>query len=285
MAAAKRLVVTADDLGADEARNAGIAEAVAAGAVTSVSLLANGPALEDALGRLPSLRPRVSVGVHLNLSEGAPLARGLRLLVGSDGLFLGKASARDLLHRRGDPTLTAEVGRELTAQVERLQAAAGPLDHLDGHQHVHVFPAVVDAAFAAASRGRIPWVRIPEEPWPADGGAEGLDEELRAFLRAARAARALLGGAGLSATDHFRGLFLRDRLTPSRLDATVAALPEGLTELMVHPGRAAERAPATSFSRFSTPERERELAALLSPEFRAALARARVTLTPFPAAG
>jgi len=41
----KRLIVNADDLAADEARNAGIFEAIAQGRVTSVSLLPNGPAV------------------------------------------------------------------------------------------------------------------------------------------------------------------------------------------------------------------------------------------------
>ena len=43
----KRLIVNADDLGADEARNRGIFEAIDAEVLTSVSLLVNGPGVEE----------------------------------------------------------------------------------------------------------------------------------------------------------------------------------------------------------------------------------------------
>ncbi|MCX5834362.1 MAG: ChbG/HpnK family deacetylase [Deltaproteobacteria bacterium] len=86
----RSLVINADDLGADEARNEGIFEAIDAGVVTSASLLANGPALEDALARMRALKNRkVSFGFHLNLSQGTPVSEGHRLLVGSDGNLAG----------------------------------------------------------------------------------------------------------------------------------------------------------------------------------------------------
>ena len=50
----RRLIINADDLGADEARNEGIFEAIEAGVVTSASLLPNGPALGHALERIRS---------------------------------------------------------------------------------------------------------------------------------------------------------------------------------------------------------------------------------------
>lgn len=279
-------MVNADDLGADETRNEGIAEAVAAGAVTSVSLLANGPALEHGLARLRALPGRhVSLGAHLNLSEGRPLGRGHRLLVGADGAFLGKAAARDLLHLRGDAALEAEVATEVEAQLERLAALGCALDHLDGHQHVHAFPAVLGAALAAAVRHGIGWVRIPDEPWPP-GGDEAVPAarrgEARAFLAAAREARRALADTALRTPDHFRGLFLRDAPGLPAWEAVVGALPEGLTELMVHPGRRSDGRDGSPFARFSTASREEELEALLSPRFRLALERRGVRLVPFP---
>ena len=47
----KSLIINADDMGADEARNRGIFEAIEAGRVTSVSVLANGDGFEDAMER------------------------------------------------------------------------------------------------------------------------------------------------------------------------------------------------------------------------------------------
>ena len=120
----KQLIVNADDLGADEARNRGIFEAIEAGAVTSVSLLANGPAFDDALRRIRSMgSTKVSFGLHLNLSEGKPLVSDLRILVGPDGCFLGKAATHRLLMQDGNTALRKEVSRELSAQIEVLRNA------------------------------------------------------------------------------------------------------------------------------------------------------------------
>ena len=69
----KNLIVNADDLGWTEGVNRGIAEAHAHGIVTSTSLLANGGAFVSGV-ELALSRQGLGVGVHLNLSDGAPLA-------------------------------------------------------------------------------------------------------------------------------------------------------------------------------------------------------------------
>jgi predicted glycoside hydrolase/deacetylase ChbG (UPF0249 family) len=282
----KRLIVNADDLGADEARNAGIFEAIHAGVVMSTSILPNGPALEDSLHRIRSLAGRdVSWGVHLNLSEGKPLSSGLRLLTGSNGSFLGKPSAQELLMRRGDLELEEEIARELAAQINVLQDAGVRIDHLDGHQHVHVFPAVMKLAVEGAKTHNIPWMRIPEEPFSGsqvDLLPPPLIEEARLFSSHAGAARAFLKGTGIRTTDHFRGLYLKGRVSLDALQELLKSLPQGLTEVMVHPGRVSAYALDGPFSNFSTTDREQELQVLLDKSFKLALLRAHVTLTSFP---
>src|SRR5512143_2576734 len=130
----KQLIVNADDLGADEGRNAGIFEAILSGAVTSVSILPNGSALDQALENIGSLRSAdVSFGLHVNLSEGRPICPGLRLLAGPDGFFLGKRRAHELLMRRDDSALKNEITRELRAQMDAVREWGIPIRHLDGH--------------------------------------------------------------------------------------------------------------------------------------------------------
>jgi predicted glycoside hydrolase/deacetylase ChbG (UPF0249 family) len=282
----KQLIVNADDLAADEARNAGIFEAIEQGRVTSVSLLPNGPALEDALHRIRSLgRRRVSVGVHINLSEGRPVSPDLRLLTGPDTFFLGKTSAQNLLMQSGDQALARQIAREMSAQVKVLLDCGIRIDHLDGHQHVHLFPAAIAAVVQIAAEHRIPWMRMPEEPPPqhADGSlsAEAM-EEARRFSKIARTARQHLKGTGFSIPDHFRGLYVKGSLSLTVMTDLLQTLPEGLTELMVHPGRVPRVPVSGPFSGFSTPAREQELETLLHEDFSRALSDAGVTLTPFP---
>ncbi|HSD95434.1 MAG TPA: ChbG/HpnK family deacetylase [Syntrophales bacterium] len=277
----KRLIINADDLGADEARNEGIFEAIREGLVTSASILPNGPALEHALGTIRSGGfEQVSFGVHLNLSEGRPLARDLSRLTGPDGNFLGKAEAHRLLMKAGDAPLQGDIARESALQIERLLDASIGITHIDGHQHIHVFPAALrNVADAAKGRG-IRRMRIPDETVApgCDDVRPDLLQEARRFAALGKAARKALAGTGIVSSDHFRGLALKGRLDLEGLLKLIETLPEGTTELMVHPGRVPAK---DAFSAFSSRERERELGALLDPRFRLALDRAGVVLISF----
>jgi predicted glycoside hydrolase/deacetylase ChbG (UPF0249 family) len=280
----KQLVINADDFGADEARNAGIIEAIQKGIVTSTSILANGPAFKDTIIQIPSLNPAASFGIHINLSEGKPVTSNLRLLIGDDGNFLKKAAAHRRLTESRNQELGKEISEEVSAQVERLLESGIRIDHLDGHQHVHVFSAVFPIALKIARHYGIPWVRIPEESAPfsnPEGIPRWLRQEVQFFSRIAKKARLQVKGDGVKIPDHFRGLDLKGRFSVPVLCDLLQKLPPGLTELMVHPGRVPKehRGP---FSGFSTIDRERELETLLDPRFQEALKHSQTSLTPFP---
>lgn len=277
----KRLIINADDLGADEARNEGIFEAIRAGVVTSASILPNGPALEHALGKIRSGGfEQVSLGVHLNLSEGRPMARDLSCLTGPDGNFRGKAAAHRLLMTAGDVSLQIDIAREVALQIERLLDAAIGITHVDGHQHVHVFPSALRTVADAAKSLGIRRMRIPDETMAPgqEGVRSDLLEEARRFAALGMEARKALAGTGIVSSDHFRGLTLKGRLELEGLLKLIETLPDGTTELMVHPGRVPAR---DAFSAFSSGARERELEALLDPRFRLALDKAGVVLISF----
>ena len=282
----KRLIINADDLGADEARNAGIFEAIQAGTVTSASILPNGPGLSDALDRIHSGSFRnVSWGVHLNLSEGKPVSTGNSPLLRPNGTFQGKVSSQRLLMRQGDRDLETEIAHEIDAQITLFESSGIPLSHLDGHQHVHVFPAVLGAMIVAVQRHHIPWIRIPDEPESSSSDfplSLPLKEEARLFSGLGHTARSMISGSGLYTTDHFRGLYLKVRLSVQGLQSALRVLPDGLTELMVHPGRFVENSPETPFSSFSTVEREQELETLRNASLRLILDELKIILTPFP---
>lgn len=282
----KRLIINADDLGADEGRNAGIFEAIQAGIVTSASILSNGAGFLDALKRIQSGSfKNVSWGVHLNLSEGKPVSTNPLHLLCSEGMFLGKVSAQRLLMREGDQDLENEIRREIDAQVTLLETSGISLSHLNGHQHIHIFPAVLKAMICVAQKHHIPWVRIPDEPEPVSPDlslSSSAWEEARLFSRLGQAARSLLGASGLKTTDHFYGLYLKGHLSIERVESLLRSLPDGLTELMVHPGRFLENAPKTPFSGFSTPDREQELEILLNKKLRLILKEMNILIIPFP---
>jgi chitin disaccharide deacetylase len=284
----KKLIINADDLGADESRNAGIMEGICAGVIKSVSLLANGCSLQDVLRNMEAGKFKgVSIGIHLNLSEGKPVSKDPPMLTGNGGSFLGKRAAQELYLQEGNSELEKEISREVEAQIVSLRQAGIPISHMDGHQHIHVFPAVRRAAFAAAEKYGIPWVRIPHEPYPlADRERipQGLQSEAKFFSELGERAFSLLSGSCIRTSDHFCGLYLKGCLSSGLLERYLPNLPEGVTELMVHPGRVPAEKTEGAFTNFSTIDREKELDALLSISFAEAVGRCGVRLISFPEA-
>jgi chitin disaccharide deacetylase len=282
----KRLIINADDLGADEARNRGIFEAIEAGRVTSVSILVNGDGFEDAMERWKSLgKTEISLGIHINLSEGRPISEDLRILTGQDGLFRGKQATHILLKQPSEVELEREIQKEIKAQIDLLKAFKTPIAHLDGHQHIHIAPVVLPIALSEASKSKIQWIRIPDEPHPSITSlmakADTQDETVM-FSNLGMAARSSVMLSEIESCDHFRGLYLKGKLDIALLDELLQNLPMGLTELMVHPGRVADTLSTGPFAAFSSIERERELTTLLDPVFPTLLEKYGIHLIPFP---
>ncbi len=153
--------------------------------------------------------------------------------------------------------------------------------HLDTHKHTHLAPPVLEAVGRVARDFGIQWVRRPFD-FPM-GGLSGVPT----LTRLASASLGLLRGRfhrvlaahGCRTVDHFAGFRMTGRLGPGELAALAAALPEGSTELMCHPGYlgdALRHAPTRLKE-----SRERELQALIAPEARQALERHSIELVNF----
>jgi hopanoid biosynthesis associated protein HpnK len=242
------LVINADDFGLTPSVNAGIIEAHAGGVVTSASLFAAAPATVDAI-RLARENPSLGIGCHLTLVDGQPMLPPhlVPSLVDRDGRFrpTWRSFIGACLIRRVSP---AEVTRELEAQVDRLESEGLRLTHLDAHKHVHTCPPVFELVVTVAKRFGIRTVRVPfEEPavklfihsWTHPVARRQAAENL-ALGPWARQARAVLARHHFSPAPHFFGRVHTGLLTPLTLEQIFARVPEGLSELMTHPGYADE---------------------------------------------
>lgn len=228
----KTLVVTADDVGLHPGMTLGALKAHDEGIVTACSVVATGPALDDAVERLRD-RPGLDVGVHLTFVGERPLSppERVRSLLGPDGTFLPgfrAFAARYALGRIDDADLEAELRR----QIERLLAAGLRLVHANSHQHLHVLPRVFEIVLKLAEEYRIPWVRVPRDPAAA--------LSLRALQigilnRIGRAARRQARGRNVRIPDRTVGVLDAGRLTPERLVSLLKDV-ENVTELVCHPG-------------------------------------------------
>lgn len=240
----KDLIVNADDLGWTAGVNRGIAEAHRNGIVTSTSLLANGPAFDDGVTVARAL-PALGVGVHLNLSDGAPLTAA-GSLVDENGKFAGGPEQLLLKLARRKLKL-GDVEREWDAQIERIRGAGISPTHLDGHKHVHMLPGHFPIALKLAKKHGIGAIRISSEASSlraALSGRSGKDAgvklkqgiQARGLKLLAGDARKLANKAGIEATDYFCGIAQTGVLSRDGVLDLLETLPEGTTELMCHPG-------------------------------------------------
>jgi predicted glycoside hydrolase/deacetylase ChbG (UPF0249 family) len=243
----RNLIVNADDLGWTEGVNRGIAEAHGNGIVTSASLLANGAAFASGV-ELARATPALGVGVHLNLSDGEPVADRelVTTLLNDRGEFEGKSESLLLkLARRS--VLLDEIEREWDAQIQKVREVGIEPTHLDGHKHVQMLPGLFEIVLRLAKKHGIAAVRISHEESSLraalSSGAkqkgtlvmkQGVQARGLKFL--ARDAHEQAERAGIAAADYFCGIAQTGKLTREGVLRLLEILPEGTTELMCHPG-------------------------------------------------
>jgi predicted glycoside hydrolase/deacetylase ChbG (UPF0249 family) len=245
----KRLIVNADDLGRTPGINAGVFRAHREGIVTSATVMVAYPAAAEA-ARLARENPDLGLGLHVQLSGGAPLLGPAQVpsLVGVDGRFPAKPEGHAAPREE-------EALAEARAQFARFVELFGRKPtHLDSHHHSHRLEPVFRAITALAR----------EHGLPVRNSGGDMGERLAA--------------AGVRRNDHFVERFFDHGATLANLEAIVAALGEGTTELMCHPAVVDDELRGSSG--YAAP-RERELAVLTDPAARQAVERAGVTLVHF----
>lgn len=282
--APRELIIHADDFGFTPGVTRGILEAYDAGVVTSTSVMVGTPGWPDAAARLrqraldvaPLDRP-LDVGLHFNLLVGRPLVAAASLTDRRTGAFatLPVLIARALTGRiDGD-----EVRAECLAQIEALRRESGrAVTHLDSHRHTHPLPGIWRAVLGAAADAGVPMVRLPAEPWRTARTRRAV-AQLHRVAVSASAWRPAVQRAETRPPVAFTGLTLDGgRDFEAGVLRTLDGLGPGVTELMVHPGYSE---PALAAIDGYTWQRERELAALMSPAVTARLARGDIRLTSF----
>ncbi len=164
MSDASQIILCADDYAMTDGVSAGIEELAALRRLSATSALVTTPHWPTHAARLASLRDRLAIGLHVNLTLGQPLAPMPRLC--PDGRFpaLKTVLASALTGRLDRAEIAAEIGRQL----DRFTQGTGyPPDFVDGHQHVHalrgVRHALLDALQQRYPAGARPLVRDPAD--------------------------------------------------------------------------------------------------------------------------
>jgi hopanoid biosynthesis associated protein HpnK len=245
----KFLIVTADDFGIHPAVNEAVSEANTAGILTAASLMVGAPAvLADGFSVLPR--------------EQIPD------LVDSQGRF-GDGMWLDGVRYFALPSLQRQLAAEIRAQFVAFARTGLVLDHVNAHKHFHLHPTLLKMIVRIGREFGMNAVRVPHEPlWFSGGGASAMAST--AFLTPWVALmKARLRAGGISYNDRVFGIASTGRLDEAVLLDILARLPEGVTEIYLHPAAHSATPITPSMSHYRHTD---ELAALLSARVAAAVA-------------
>lgn len=239
----RRLIVNADDFGFTSGVNRAIVEAHVRGVVTSSTLMANGPAFEEA-AQLARQAPKLSIGCHVVLIDGRPVLSSKQIpsLTNAfhfrDGLLTFAARA---MTGRIDPD---EIIAEVTAQIRKIQSQGIAVSHLDTHKHTHLFPQILRPLLRAAAACGIRALRNPFGPrlplrstdLLARPGLWTRHAELRVLGRFAGKFREAVDRDGFITPDGTLGIVVTGSLDETLFRAIARNVPQGSWEFVCHPG-------------------------------------------------
>jgi hopanoid biosynthesis associated protein HpnK len=275
---ARRLVITADDFGADAAVNEAVEIAHRQGVLTAASLMVGAPAAADAAARARAL-PGLRVGLHLTLVDGRPVlpAAQVSRLVDEKGQFrtdMAAAGARMFF----DPLARRQLAAEIAAQFQAFADTGLALDHVNAHKHFHLHPTIAGLVLKIGARHGLRAARVPVEPARVLAAVEpGAGQGgVSPFNLMAKALRARFRRAGLVVPDAVFGLCWSGAMTSGRLSGLIAHLPPGFSEIYLHPAAAADYPGSAPGYRYLE-----EFAALTAPEVALALRRSNIRVGGF----
>ena len=236
----RRLIVNADDFGRSHSINQAVIRAHREGILTTASLMVNEPASAEAV-ELARQNPDLGVGLHLTFLCGrsALSHEEIPALVNHAGDFTNNPAGAGFRYffQRG---LREQLRAELHAQFARFRNTGLPLDHVNGHLHLHLHPVIFRLLMRDAPKLGFDRVRLTFDPFwlnlRLSSGYLGYraSHALIFHTLSARARPALRRG-GFRHTDAVFGLLQNARVDEAYVCALLNRLPAGDSELYSHP--------------------------------------------------
>ena len=268
----RRLIVNADDFGLSPSVNAAVVRAHREGILTSASLMVNEPGFDEAV-KLARANPKLGVGLHLTLLLGHAALPPEKIpgLVNARREF-SNSPVRvgvDYFFKRA---LREQLRAEVRAQLEKFRATGLPLDHVNGHLHLHLHPVVFKILMAEAAAFGIQRMRLTREPFWMDVPLARGNRLYRAshatvYFFLSWSAQAALRRKNIRHTQRVFGLLQNARVDEAYVLKLLAILPPGDSELYSHP----------SLDKFHN-----EFAALVSPRVKARVRELGIELIRYP---
>ena len=251
----QRLIVNADDFGRSHSINEAVIRAHREGILTTASLMVNEIACDEAVA-LARENPSLGVGLHLTLLCGKSASPPEKIpgLVNARGEFSDKpiTTGSRYFFRR---SLLGQLRLEIHAQFQKFRATGLPLDHVNGHLHLHLHPVVFgilmeDAATLGIRHFRLTRDCLSRSRRLARGHWIYRVSHAAIYEWLSHRARRPLRQRGIRHTQITFGLLQNARVDEEYILKLLPGLPPGDSELYSHP---------------SLDEFKHEFAALVSP--------------------
>jgi hopanoid biosynthesis associated protein HpnK len=230
--------------------------------------MVNEPAFEEAVA-LARENPMLGVGLHLTLLCGHSTLppEAIPGLVDANGEFSTNppgAGFRYFFQR----SLREPLRREIHAQFQKFRATRLPLDHVNGHLHLHLHPTVFRILMSDAAQLGINRLRLTFDPFRLNlriSSGHFAYRALHAAIYHALSARArpALAQRGIRHTQAVFGLLQNARVDEPYVTRLLPQIPAGDSELYSHP---------------SLDEFENEFDALVSPRVREQISQLGIKL-------
>jgi hopanoid biosynthesis associated protein HpnK len=236
----RRLIVNADDFGRSLSVNEAVARAHREGILTTASLMVNEPACDKAIA-LARENPRLGVGLHLTLLSGKSALPPERIpgLVNARGEFSHQPGVTGFRYFF-QHDLREQLRAEIHAQFARFRATGLPLDHVNGHLHIHLHPTVFRILMEDAAPLGIGHLRLTREPFWRDvplakGNRFYRSTHAAIYLLLSWCAQPALRRQNIRHTQRVFGLLQNARVNEQYILKLLAILPRGDSELYSHP--------------------------------------------------
>jgi len=238
--ARRRLIVNADDFGRSHAINQAVIRAHREGILTTASLMVNEAAANEAIA-VARENPNLGVGLHLALVCGrsALPPSDIPNLVNNQSQFTDNSVAAGFRYFFSSDC-RAQLRDEIAAQFEKFRATGLPLDHVNGHLHLHLHPAVFKILCDNARPWGIHAMRLTRDPFFLNArlaSGRWFHRFSHAVIHHVLSARALpvLARLNIRHTQAVFGLLQNALVDDDYVTKLLPLLPPGDSELYSHP--------------------------------------------------
>jgi len=139
-----KIIINADDLGISKGTNYATKETHIKGCLTHSSLMVNTRYFKHALENVVEKCPALKIGLHLNLTYGKPVSDvdEVPLLVNKNGTFKHSMMVLFLKLLMNKKKYLKQLEVEIENQLHLIKKNVPFIEHINGHEHVHLLPGV-----------------------------------------------------------------------------------------------------------------------------------------------